>query len=770
MFETKTNPDGSTYRSRQATYQPGDRGGVTPKKRDIVPKVRSNLGDKLDSPQNRDLYGALMGYFLREIEGHRENRVEQDLDHRCYDNDQWDARDLLTLKRRGQTPVTLNVTATTINWILGTELRSRVDFKVLARKKENSGEAGRKTEFLKYLGDINRAHFHRSRAFGDCVKGGIGWLEDGVQSDEDGEPVYSRYESWRNMFWDRASTELDLSDARYVIRTKWVDLDIVEGWFPKRAHVARLAAQHNSYLGAFDLALGDDVMDTAEREIADLTSTLSEFDYSRPRVRVIEVWFRKVTRGLLKMSGGQFAGEVYDPWSEGHAAEIASGEAQVIETTGMRMHCAIMTTAGLLSVTESPYRHNGFPFTPIWCYRRDSNNLPYGVIRGLRSIQNDINWRAAKALHILSSNKIVTEKGAVDDIDELLEEASHPDAVIELNAGYHGKFTMNADRELAPAHMEVMTRMIAMIEQVGGVTNENLGRQSNAKSGIAIERRQDQGALSTAIPFDHLRLAMQISGEKQISLIEQFFTKQKQFRITNARGKATYASINDPADPESMVAFSKADFVISEDAWQATVRAAQAEQLLALAREMAATAPQVVVVMLDLIIDSLDVPNREELVQRIRAATGQTDPDSDELSPEEQVRKDQEAAAADRAIRMEEAEIADKESSAAQKKAAADKTAADALLAQTKDVLEKVNTQMAAFNTALAAISARGAAPVADAILRESGFIGQSEKDEAAEIDAEAGELEQLAAEGAAMQEAAAGAAMPDDQPPAPPI
>ena len=48
----------------------------------------------------------------------------------------------------------------------------------------------------------------------------------GIQDETDNdEMIYSRYESWRNLLWDSAAIESDLSDARYMFRVKWVDMD-----------------------------------------------------------------------------------------------------------------------------------------------------------------------------------------------------------------------------------------------------------------------------------------------------------------------------------------------------------------------------------------------------------------------------------------------------------------------------------------------------------------------------------------------------------------
>ena len=52
--------------------------------------------------------------------------------------------------------------------------------------------------------------------------------------------------SWRNVYHDSMSRRNDLEDARYVVRFRYVDLDIAEKYFPERAAVLGRAA---GYLG-----------------------------------------------------------------------------------------------------------------------------------------------------------------------------------------------------------------------------------------------------------------------------------------------------------------------------------------------------------------------------------------------------------------------------------------------------------------------------------------------------------------------------------------
>jgi len=284
----------------------------------------------------------------------------------------------------------------------------------------------------------------------------------------------------------------------------------------------------------------------------------------------------------------------------------------------------------------------------------------------------------------------------------------------------------NAERDLAAAHLELMSRNISMIQSVSGVTDELLGRATNATSGRAIEARQLQGSLTTAKLFDNLRFAVQVQGEKQLSLIEQYFTEEKQFRITNDRGAPEYIAINTGL-PEDDITRTKADFVISEGEWRATMRQAQAEQLLEILTRMP---PQIAITLLDLVVEMMDVPNRDELVSRIRKINGQRDPDAEEPTPEELEAMQAQQQQAQMQQAMFEAELRAKLA-----KAGVDEARAAQLAAQVAK--ENIAAQSQAIEAAIRALMAPPAVPVADGLLHEAGFVGRTEQEHQAAIQAQ---------------------------------
>lgn len=665
----------------------------------------------LDSHDSIELHSRLLSYYRQELDRQSENRFQMAVDEDYYDNIQWSEEEAAQLKERGQAPIVYNVVAQTINWVIGSEKRGRTDFKILPREKEDSRPAELKTKLLKYLSDVNRLPFARSRAFEDAIKVGIGWLEDGAQDEDDGEPIYSRYESWRNILFDSASTELDMSDARYVFRTKWVDEDVAKALYPGReAHIEDSVVDASMY-GSFDMVDGDVPMDYMEFDRTNYSVARTLVTHKRRRVRLIECEYR-VPQKVDRLKGGTFKGEIYDPNDPRHAEAVQMGYSVVVSKVMMRVRVAHMTVKHLLWEGASPYRHNRFRFTPIWCYRRGRDNLPYGMIRSIRDIQDDVNKRASKALHILSSNKVVMDEGALPDgvtLDEFAEEVARPDAIIVKRQGK--ELVLNAERDLAAPHLELMSRGINMIQQVGGVTDELLGRTTNAVSGVAVQKRQEQGSLATNKPFDNLRLAVQMQGELQLSLLEQFCSQEKSFRVTNERGSPEYLKMNDGL-PENDITRTKADFIVSEADWRATMRQAAAEQLMEMIGKMP---PEIGLMLLDLAVEAMDLPNREEIAKRIRASTGMKDPDQTEPTPEDlaQQQAQAEKAAAEKA--MFDAELANKQADAALKRA---KVAREQGLA----IVDRVTATGEAMVSAQAVIAMPTIAKVADGLLQEAGW------------------------------------------------
>lgn len=613
----------------------------------------------LDRPAGREELKRLLQWYYYEKELQSINRMEMAIDADFYDNDQWDEQDAAELRARGQVPLVYNEIAPMVDWIIGTERRTRVDWKVLPRTEDDVDLADTKTKVLKYVADVNRCAFVRSRAFSDSAKVGVGWVDDGVRDDPTQDILYSKHEDWRNILWDSAgSYEHDLSDARYVFRWRWVDEDVALMSFPERKHAVMEGIEDATRLVTDfeDDAMGrrSGTEESMRRGVIYSSGSGYAGDAQRRRIKLIECQYRKPAMVRI-VDSGPLQGAIYSP-DDPKAAEAEQNGATFIDRVMMRVHIAVFTEANLLSMGPSPFRHNRFSLTPIWCYRRGRDRLPYGVVRRVRDMQQDLNKRASKALFMLSTNQIIAEEGASDDWDEVRDEVDLPDGTILLKNGGIEKFHIRRDTDGATGQIQMMSLAAQSIQKSAGVSDENLGRQTNATSGKAIEARQLQGSVVTTEPFDNLRLATQIQGEKQLSLTEQYYTQAKVIRLTGSKGALEWVHINEPeVQADGSVRFinditaSMADFVVSEQDYTGTVRNAMFATLSDMASRLP---PEISLRLLTIAMEFSDMPNKDEVADLIRNLTGDRDPNKP-ISPEEQAQQEQQAAQQAEAMEMQ---------------------------------------------------------------------------------------------------------------------
>jgi hypothetical protein len=692
-----------------------------------------NAVSPLDSERAQRRLRKLEEWLEAERYRQATNRYQMALDEDFYDGLQWADEDAAILQERGQAPLVYNKVAPSVRWVTGTEKRTRIDYRVYPRSKDDRNEAENKTKLLKYIDDVNRSAYARSRAFEDSVKVGIGWLECGIRHDPTSELIFDRYESWRNVLHDSFGFERDCRDWRYVVRQKWLDTDIASAMFPWRRQALKSAAVYSEladlqdydewYLGQLLTDRNNQGEYISRRTFTDSADTVLN---RRERVKVYEMWYRMPAK-VQVMVGGGLHGIRYDPNDDMHNWMVQQQACSVIERVMMVMRCGVFIKGTFLQDVTSPYRHNEFPFTPIWGNRRGRDGQPYGMIRGMRDPQEDFNKRMSKALHALSTRRVVMDKGAVDDVEELREEVARPDSIIEKKHGM--EFEIHTDTEIAEEHVKFAEIDSLMLEQAGGVTDELMGRKTNAVSGKAIEARQDQGSTVTTDYFDNLRFGTQLHGQKKLSLAEQFYTMTKTVRVLGERKGYDFITINEPGQDQqgqptllNDITKAQADFIVSTQDFRESMRLAAVEQLTDLVTKIAALDIQVALKMLDDVLELSDIPGIEPLIKTLRDITGKR-PADEVLTPEEeqaqqQAKREEEAkkqALEQIAIETQMAELHKLQAEAELKLAQAEKARAEAgagndspelqqIRADTAKLVEKLKerVQTAEFKAALA--------------------------------------------------------------------
>jgi chemotaxis protein histidine kinase CheA len=427
------------------------------------------------------------------------------------------------------------------------------------------------------------------------------------------------------------------------------------------------------------------------------------------------MWYRKTERVKILRINGALSGETYNDADPYHKDLVNTGQASIRETVREQMYMALYTRSTVHNHGKSVYAHNRYPFVCRTSLIHYTTGMPYGVIRQIRDPQSDLNARRNKALFLMAVNQVIMDEGAVDDENALAHEVARPDGIIKKKKGF--AFEINAGGALAGQHVQMAEHDAAYIRQTSGVTGENRGMDSTAKSGIAIQSLQEQGTVITTPIIDNHALAHQIEGEIILSLCEQFLDKPMQFRITGDDiKKHEFVNVND-GRPETNINATQADFIVAQKDYRQTMRQALSEQALNVAGSIAQATgdPRMAVALIEMSVDLQDLPNKDQMTAQLRAAAGL--PPKDETDDQREQREAMEAQAkkaqadlaqkqAELAIRLDTAKAAEMEAAAKERTAEAEREAANAVRAKVDAVQSMIQAaQLITTNPHLASVA-----------------------------------------------------------------
>jgi hypothetical protein len=252
------------------------------------------------------------------------------------------------------------------------------------------------------------------------------------------------------------------------------------------------------------------------------------YDGQRELYRVVELQYkRSVRQWRVQQLNGRVQG--YYSRTEAKAAAAQPG-AQVLEVLWVpRVHVGYFGGGVLLQHT--PLNTQEFTLLPYVYKRHKQGGRPYGLVRAAIDPQRELNKRRSKAMHLLNTAQVIADVDAVDDPALLAREAARPDGLILKRAGKDLRIIRNAD--LAASQVAVLEQAGRDIQEVLGVFDESLGKESNAQSGTAIQQRQLAGTLNQMFAFDALRRLKKRLGAALAEAMRHSFTPTAVLRITD---------------------------------------------------------------------------------------------------------------------------------------------------------------------------------------------------------------------------------------------
>lgn len=651
------------------------------------------------TPHERHL--KLKEMYLEELLRQESNRRDRVKWVRYYENEQFTDEQRAKLAARGQSAVSYNSIKGVIDWLKGTERRGRIDFTVAPRTDSSEAREGAqaKQELMKYLDYANQTGFERSLASDQSFTTGLGWLEVATRQDKQGPKVVSMAEDWRNIVHDSRAINRDGDDARFLFRSKVIDLDVAIALFPSQKQELERVAQRGTgerlmgmWSGASNMIMGDAIA-SSEGSAAAFAGT--DLFSTRDRVMLLEAWTREPARREDRHVGG-----LTDPVS-------------------WEIYCTIMTSEVILARSKSPYNHGRFPFVPIWCYRSLETGLPYCPIRDLIDIQDSLNSRIMRSHFLSHASQLRMEKSAVDNaamsLEQIEREMRDPNGIAVFADG-----ALSGNRVQETKHagdvrqlMELAKLDMDSIYRMSGVTPENQESTGN-ESGKSRTLRADQGSLLTTEIFDNLLRARNIEGVLTLSLCEQYMTAERSIPVAGSGANRKFRKLNvwNGQRFENDVGSEESEFLIGEQAWKQSHASAAHDSLLAVLAQLAGSAPDVVIALLDVVFAmNPNLPEKDKVLARIRSVTGQRDEDA-EITPEEKAAKEQQAQVQKAQF---EAQMAQLQATIRESQAKGEKLEADAMA-------KRIEALYMSAQGAQVLSMAPQAAPIADELLRSAGF------------------------------------------------
>lgn len=444
----------------------------------------TNKSDKMDGQLEK-----MVQWVDSWEEATKESRAESERDRDYYDGNQWTSEEQDELKKRGQPVVTINRIAKKINYLTGTEVRTRTDPGAVPRTAEHEQGAEAVADALRYVQDIEDVPSVHTEAFESFSVEGYGGVVVEVEKEEpppqeEGEeeprkPEFSvkvRPVPWDRVGYDPHSRKWNFNDAKYRFVVVWLDRE-----------------------DSIDL-YGKDSASVIDSALANSESTIGETTDDRPRhwadgkterVKVVEMYYRRGRDWYFcHFTRGGFLAE--------------PKKVPLVDDKGKTICPLIM--AG--------------PFV-------DRENSRYGLVRNMISPQDEINKRRSKALHLLSMRQIIMDEGAADP-NTVSTEMAKPDGIVVKKPGLDLAALPTGD--MAQAQFQLLQEAKGEIDTIGPDAGIVAG-SSQGQSGRAVLARQQMASLELETAFDRWRWLKKQTYRHIWYAIRQFWTHEKWFRV-----------------------------------------------------------------------------------------------------------------------------------------------------------------------------------------------------------------------------------------------
>jgi len=549
-----------------------------------------------------------------------------------YQGAQWDEDDRAALEAEGRPALTINTILPTVNTILGEQSTRRADIQFKPRRGGDQEVANILTKLYMQIADNNKLDWVEQQVFSDgLIMDGRGYFDVRMDfSDHVEGEVRITSKDPLDILIDPDAKDSDPKTWNEVFETKWMTLDEVQELYGKDK------ADRLLFIAENGMSFGPDSIEYQETRYGDTENSDDYFGSGVPgddeyrnvkTLRVVERQHKKLGRASFYVdpdTGDQR--QAPDEWNEKKQKKFAKQyNLTLITKVVKKVRWTVTCDQVVLHDGWSPY--NDFTIVPFFCYFRRGN--PFGVIRNLLSPQEQLNKIASQELHIVNTTANsgwMVESGSLVGMtaDDLEEHGAETGLVLEYARG------TNPPQKIQPNSIptgldRIAQKAAANIKTISGVNDSMLGTDSAEVSGVAIQAKQNRGAIMIQVPLDNLRKTRHYLAEKILNLVQTFYTEQRVIQVTNDEDplKPREPMVINEQSPEGEIinnlTIGEYDVIVATAPARDSFDEVQFAEAISL-RQVGVAVPD------DAIVEYSHLAKKGELAKRIRTLTGQEPP------------------------------------------------------------------------------------------------------------------------------------------------
>lgn len=547
---------------------------------------------------------------------------------------QWDEGIRRRLAAQERSVLTINEIRPVVEVLTGYERGSRLQLRPIPEGREDLADVTVLGRLLKRVQADADVDWTQSEGFREGLVTGLAVYYCGISYEHD--PIHGRPELQKvrmgEVIWDPDWQRYDLSDARGIFWHKMVPIETLIAAYPEHEEVLRDAVE--VYAATADrlresVVRAPDPRDAYRRDSLD---SLALYDELADEVRVVEAWEPTwETLWVLVDKREERVEELPDdPQVRAVARKLADldPDVRVVRQQRRRWTMSIFLPAiGLELETGHPFENDleNHPFIPYIAYR-EGEDL-FGIVRNLKDPQREINRRRSALADIVARHGAIrwyAYRAGMENPEDL-ETAKGSGFVYWLRGNPQ---TTPPPREVAPPSVpnwiwQLQSVAKMEIREISGINADLLGEKGTDASGIAIARRQQQGQVIATSLFDNHKRSRRLIGQRLCKRIQQVYTREMTIRLDLGAAGTDFVTLNarrvDPGTGRITVTNNVPDLrydVTFADAPETPSARMQALQMLL---EITQRMPQIAPALADVMIELSDLPNREEVLARVRA-------------------------------------------------------------------------------------------------------------------------------------------------------